>query len=360
MRIVVLFLAWITPALIAGALGWSGIWGAGSALVDYLIPIPVAGGVLHVPSFAVLSLLVLSSRGRASSSRSFVPWVAFGVAAAAMAAMLDFDRLNGWLFTDYVPSGSPVRFDGNPLLLFVITDAVWAGVFTLGIGQRPPARSWLLLPVVPLAVVAIAGFDYKLGGPVFEIGPRLPGSARGNQLRLIYTSAPYDETMLLKWLEEVALTPPWADPNTEHEAIVFTNSLQLLKWAWRDPDEVRGETAVATICRSEEDRSVVVHPGFYDCFADRETVDEALEGLAARKPTGLGREVDTWYALARFCDDVDVTQGDAHDIKSVGICIGMRRVFPEKLRRIAVNYGEDSPQFRFVRDEGAARGFRVP
>ena len=32
-----LVLAWITPAFIAGMLGWSGIWGAGSALVEYLI-----------------------------------------------------------------------------------------------------------------------------------------------------------------------------------------------------------------------------------------------------------------------------------------------------------------------------------
>ena len=45
--------AWVTPALMAGALGWSGIWGSGSAFGDYLIPVPVAGGALHVPSFAV-------------------------------------------------------------------------------------------------------------------------------------------------------------------------------------------------------------------------------------------------------------------------------------------------------------------
>ncbi len=360
MRTAVLILAWITPALIAGALGWSGIWGAGSALVEYLIPMPVAGGVLHVPSFAVLIVIVLSSRDWAGPSRSYLPLIAFGIAAAAMTAMLDFDRLNGWLFTDYVPSGSPVRFDGNTLFLFVMTDALWAGVFTLGIGQRPPARSWLALPAVPLAIVAIAGFDYKVGGPVFEIGPRLPGNARGDELKLIYTSVPYDETVLLEWLEASALAPPWCNPNTEHEAIIFTNSLQLLRWAWRDRDEVRGETAVATICRFEEDRSVVVHAGFYDCFAERETVEEALAGFAAREPTGLGRDIDTWFALARFCDGIDIAEGDPQDIRSVGICIGMRRVFAERLARIAANYGEDSPQYRFVRDEGAARSLTVP
>lgn len=49
-------IAWPLPALIAGALGWEGVWGSGSALVDYLIPIPVAGGSLHVPSFLFCGL----------------------------------------------------------------------------------------------------------------------------------------------------------------------------------------------------------------------------------------------------------------------------------------------------------------
>ena len=31
--------AWPLPALIAGALGWKGIWGSGSALVEFLIPL---------------------------------------------------------------------------------------------------------------------------------------------------------------------------------------------------------------------------------------------------------------------------------------------------------------------------------
>ena len=46
------------PALIAGALGWKGVWGSGSALADFLIPIPVAGGVLQVPTFLVRGLIV--------------------------------------------------------------------------------------------------------------------------------------------------------------------------------------------------------------------------------------------------------------------------------------------------------------
>ena len=66
-----LLVAWTLPPLIAAALGWEGIWGSGSALVDYLIPIPVAGGAFHVPSFLICTLAVarLPSLGDVGASR---------------------------------------------------------------------------------------------------------------------------------------------------------------------------------------------------------------------------------------------------------------------------------------------------
>ncbi len=66
-----ILIAWPLPALIAGALGWKGVWGSGSAFVDYIIPIPVAGGVLHMPSFALstIALFLLPSLGQAGASR---------------------------------------------------------------------------------------------------------------------------------------------------------------------------------------------------------------------------------------------------------------------------------------------------
>ena len=100
MRTAVLILAWITPALIAGALGWSGIWGAGSALVEYLIPMPVAGGVLHVPSFAVLIVLVLSSRDWAGPRRSLLPLIAGLLPAIATIAAFLISVMKGEGLTD--------------------------------------------------------------------------------------------------------------------------------------------------------------------------------------------------------------------------------------------------------------------
>ena len=58
-----LVFAWVLPAAIAGALGWRGIWGSRSAFGDYLLPLPMAAGFLHLLTLGgILGLLVLSRR----------------------------------------------------------------------------------------------------------------------------------------------------------------------------------------------------------------------------------------------------------------------------------------------------------
>src|SRR3970282_2853183 len=92
MRTIILVLAWITPAAIAGALGRSGIWGTGSAFLDYLIPFPVAGGIFHLPSFAVAAAIILSSRNLPAPLIRYLPLAAFAVFAGALALPLDLER----------------------------------------------------------------------------------------------------------------------------------------------------------------------------------------------------------------------------------------------------------------------------
>ena len=202
MHYVVLVLAWITPAAIAGALGWSGVWGAGSAFGDYLIPIPVAGGVFHVPSFVVAAGVILSSRNSTGHLARYLPVLAFSVLAAAVSLMLDFDRLNAWMFTNYEPSGSPVRFDENPLLLFIATDAFWVGAYALMSGYASPARSWFVLPLMPAAAVAISAFNYQTSGPVFEPGGRTYTRVRGEEIVTVFTSASYDAESFMNWIQQ--------------------------------------------------------------------------------------------------------------------------------------------------------------
>ncbi len=355
MHFMILILAWITPAVIAGALGWSGIWGAGSAFGEYLIPIPVAGGVFHVPSFVAAAGIILASRNSTRPLTRYLPVLAFGVLAVALCLMLEFDRLNAWLFTDYVPFGSPLRLDGNPLFLFVATDAFWVGTYALMRGFSSPSRSWFLLPLIPAAVVGLSALNYQTSAPVFEIGGSMHTRTRGEEIITVYTSESYDEAVFLNWVEQDRyFALPWFNVNSEHVAVLFTNSMHVVKWG--QFDQVEGESTVATICLYEEDRSIVPHLGYFDCFADRKTVEQELASLVASESTGLGNDIDFWYARVLLCDGVEIPEDAATDIARVGVCQGMVRVYPRNVNRFIEEYGEDSDQVSFVRAEAAARG----
>jgi len=356
MHYAVLILAWITPALVAGAVGWSGIWGTGSALGEYLIPIPVAGGVFHVPSFLVTAAIILSSRSGTGRMGAYLPVLGFAALVAALSLMLEFDRLNAWLFTDYVPHGSPLRLDGNPLLLFIATDAFWVGAYGLMRGFKPPARSWLVLPLIPAAVIGLNALNYQVSGPVFERGGMMYTGSRGEKVMTVYTSEPYDEAVFLEWLnEDPYFARPWYDANSEHTAVVFTNSMQMIEWG--QYERIESESTVATLCLYEEDRSIVPHSGFFDCFAERNTVEQNLAELVADNSTGLGRDIDFWYSRALLCDGVEVSESaDSLEIAQIDVCRGLIRSHQRTLDRFIQKYGEDSDQVKFVTDEASARG----
>jgi hypothetical protein len=355
MHLLILIFAWITPALIAGALGWSGIWGSGSALVEYLIPVPVAGGVFHVPSFVIAAGVILASRNAEGALTRFLPVLAFGALVAALSLMLEFDRLNAWLFTDYNPAGSPFRLDGNPFFLFIATDAFWVGVYAILRGFSAPKPAWLALPLIPAAIIGLNVADYRTSGPVFEFGGQMYGESRGQEILMVYTSASFDEALFLNWAEEGAhLHPPWLNVNSEHVAVYFTNSMQAVKWGRFD--QIDAESTVATLCLYEEDRSTVVHRGRYDCFADRSTVEQRLATLAEQNATGLGSDVDFWYARVLLCDGVETPESPATDIALTSVCQGMVRVYPRNIEQFTAKYGAESGQLSFVRATAAASG----
>ena len=354
MRTLVLILAWLTPPIIGGMFGWSGIWGGGSAFVDYIIPIPVAGGSLHVPSFIALAIFtVVVSKMHTPASRFMAPLI-FSVFAITLAAMLEFDRLSAWLFTDYQPAASPLRLDANPLFLFIASDAFWGGVYALKKCQAAPLKSWIAVPVMPVLMVVAVLFFQQASGPRFEVGTGFPGSERGEPTRMVYTSSPYDKALFQAWLEERSYSFPWNNINVEHEAIIFTRSMQTIKWGVRDSEVIQGPDTIATFCLYEEDESITAHQGYHDCFADREVFEETIARLLVTEAPGLGRDIDNWYANIRLCDDVDMNQTNS-DLARPSRCEGIYRVYQRDLERFIAKYGEDSPQVTFVREQAEAR-----
>jgi hypothetical protein len=90
----ILSLAWVTPAFIGGMLGWKGMWGAGNAFVEYLIPIPLAGGVFHVPSFIIAALVIVKLKDWPTQFANIVPLIALSILLVAQTMQLDFKDLN--------------------------------------------------------------------------------------------------------------------------------------------------------------------------------------------------------------------------------------------------------------------------
>lgn len=351
MRIALLLAAWLSPALIAGALGWTGIWGTGSALVEFLIPVPVAGGALHVPSFLVLLGVVLYLERRPSGAARLVAVGAFAGFLAALAAQVDVERLGGWLFTDYQPHGSPLRLEGNALLLFIATDAFWAGVYALAVAPAPPRAAWLAVPLAPLLVTGIAVLDYGTGAPVFTIGGTFQGDSRGQVTKVVYTSAAYEEPLLLEWLaSKPGFARPWLTPNAEHVALVFTKSLDAAKS--RRVDALQGANTVGTLCLYEDDQRIEAYPGFHDCFSGHETTLEALQRLTAAQQTGLGDDIDRWAAQLALCRGVEPPAERHFDIERVTLCGTLSRSFQRALQLAIRRYGEDSAQVAYLRATG--------
>ncbi len=344
MRVAVLVAAWLTPALLAGALGWTGIWGYGSGVTDLLIPLPVAGGALHVPSFLALAG-ALAALPRLSPPRArWLAITALAILGAALAGTVDAPRLGAWLTTDFVPTGSPLRLQANPLLLCVATDALWLAFACAATGAAPAPAGWLALPALAVAVGALRVAAPLAGDPVFTVGTPTPGPARGDLVVLVHAPGEYDEGRLRAWLDGPGRRLwPWDSVNDEHVAIVFTRSRQQVEW--HRIEAVAGPDTVATACLYEEDRSVILRRGYADCFAGHLTVAERLAALDAA--TGLGAEVDDWYRRHRLCAGVEVPPGTSgvalHDF------CRPRGPGPDRtLAELSARFGADSAQVAFV------------
>lgn len=353
MRLPILLFMWITPALVAGALGWTGIWGGSSAAVDYLIPIPVAGGAFHVPSF-VFAATVLATLGKwPESFARFIPLLAGAVFLAALALLLDFERLNAWLFTDYDPGRSPFRLGKNPLLLFIASDAAWVALYALFAGGALRPAYYLLLPLVPAAIIGTQAVVYQTTGPAFKSGYTRTIDKHGNTATLVYTSATYDETLFRQWWEQDnTITRPWNTPNSQHLAVLFTRSMQDVRYFNYD----NRENIVATFCVYEENPPLEAHAGYHDCFKGRVSFRENYGRSLDTTSTGLGREVDTWFAGARLCAGVAIPETGSPGNELIDLCHGLKANHAVLLERLSRQYGDDSRQVAFVQERGYLLG----
>lgn len=277
-------LAWPLPALVAGGAGWKGVWGSGSALVDYLIPLPVAGGALHVPSFALATVAVALMPRLKAIEIQRARFLALGAAIAG--ALMVFE----W------PSG---RVQQNPLGLFLLSDGALAFIVLSLSRQRPWLRVdllSLLLVAGPTALLATVLWRMSPNANDFNTGHAMQDASHTRTTIYVHTtlkpSSPGFRATAEAWAATHQHPKQWGD--VEEAALLFlTDRAASLAG---QPD-----AAFATLCQYEDDTPSRWVDGAGDCFAGRVSFAEQIKRAAAAQAADLPAEVRDYLGLKATC-----------------------------------------------------------
>lgn len=273
-------LAWALPALFAGALGWSTVWGGGNALVDYLIPIPVATGVLHVPSFVLLMVLVV--RGPQLSAKAAGRARAFAFGALLTGAVLLLPP-PGW------------RLSENPLGLFLAVDSAAALLCLVGASRQPGLRLdagvLLALLVVPALGAMVAWRTLGLGDDFVSGSSTLSGD---RALLSVEVEVRGDITRA----EMRRRAQAWA--MTIHDpAMKMGPEVAALRFRASEP-----AGAAALLCLYEDGTPSRWLSGGDDCLQGYTTFASRLAKHAAAQPPDAARELREHLAAQAACAEI--------------------------------------------------------
>ena len=314
-------LAWPLPALVAGALGWKGVWGSGSALVDYLIPIPVAGGVLHVPSFVICGLVVMAMPAAGDSAAGRMRAFLVGMALAGILMLLRLDDL--WLAMQTKSTRVGSLWQENPLGLFVLCDALVALAFTALASQRPWLRieiASLLLVLLPVTLPLGMAIKFSPAGQPFLPGTSRPGPTKTDAIEFVFTSLNVDSPDFRSRAEaHVATMHPRFSVNSDDMAVLFT----------RDLDAARSgnkSAAKATLCLYEDGTPARFLPGdaSAECFGSHVSFSERFEQASAARPAGEPPDIRSYMARRSVCAGVKTVGPDGStgglELSSMRLC----------------------------------------
>ena len=313
-----LALAWPTPALFAGALGWKGVWGSGSALADYLIPLPVAGGALHAMTFAAVSALLLSQKSWHARLQGLARGVLLGLALCGLALLLDLPAIHQAAGTDATLGRLP--WQKNPLGLFLLTDSLIAQLFVGAFNGRSPAgaREWgeslaaaVLLPA--LAAAALVAQDARTGKSFVLQGAR-PGPQRGDEELIVYSTLPVSSPAFRAQAEAFAAQwHPAKSVNSEDTAVYFLSSLQAARL--RDPKQ-----AQLTYCMYEDGTPARWLSGAGDCFSQHESFSERLARFLDAQDRRLPMPERLRLASEQACRDLTLPPDPLRELAATYFC----------------------------------------
>lgn len=314
-------LAWLLPALLAHALGWSGVWG-GAALPDLLWPLPVAGGALHVPSFVLCAVLVKLIPGASDRMAVRLQALLLGLALAGLLWLLRLDGMwVSWRSDGHWPGW---RWASNPVGLFLLCDATLALLVTARWPswsrlRDPVAAVLLAFPLVaPIAMAARSGLVTE----PFLMGHSRPGQVRGDEVLMIYTSldmqAPDFQHRALTWADRYH---PSRDLNADDTAVLFVDSLEAAQ---------RMETTRArhTLCLYEDGTPPLWSPGGQPdaCFR-HVSFQERLMAARAAQAAGRPEEVAAYLARSVACEATSSAHAGqsvpGREVSALHMCAGL-------------------------------------
>lgn len=293
--------AWLLPALLAAAFGWHGIWGSGSVITDFLIPLPVAGGVLHVPSFAAATAAVLLLPNLAPAAASRWRAVLIGAAIAGLLLLLNLQFILAALKTG---DAMPRIWDQNPLGLFLLSDALLALLFTANTPQRP----WMRLEVMTLLLLLLpSAWPLSMALPragavaavEFSAGTSQHGEQRGDEMLMVHTrldpAAPDFRARAEAWaMQPQAMAHPRFHVSAESQALLFTRDAEAARRM------ERGKVA-ATLCLYEDETPPRWMAGAGDCFSGHINFSGKVARAAAALPAEEAAELRWHLAATELC-----------------------------------------------------------
>lgn len=331
-----LVLAWPLPAVIAGAMGWSSVWGSSSALVDYLIPIPVAGGALHVPSFLVCGAILWHMPNVSAIAVGHMRAFLLGVALAGVLLLLKTDVI--WLAYKTQSSLPRELWQSNPLGLFFLSDALVATLLTLGAtrdGMRLNVVS-LMLAVMPVGLPMTISMQYSSAGKDFLPGAGRQGLARTDEVNMVFTSLDMNKPEFLRRAEEwVGPRHPRFLSNSDDAAYMFTRDLDAAR-------KFDTSKVVKTLCLYEDGTPPAWISGAAsnDCFESHISFSDRFDSAYTSRPASEPLDLKEYMARKDICVGVKTIgpSGDTGGIELSGmrICNGLlelrqslRKKYPE-------------------------------
>lgn len=314
-------LAWPLPALVAGALGWKGVWGSGGALADYLIPIPVAGGVLHVPSFAICGLIVMAMPAAGAVAAARMRALLIGLAGAGLLMLLRLDDV--WLAWQTHSTRVGSLWQENPLGLFVLSDALMALAFTALASQRPWLRievASLLVLLLPITLPLGMAMKYSPSGQPFLPGTSRPGPTKTDVIEFVFTRLNIDGADFRSRAEaHVAPMHPRFSVNSDDMAVLFTDKLDAARAGDRS-------AAKATLCLYEDGTPARFLPGdaSAECFGSHVSFSERYERAFAARPAGEPPDIKGHMARRAVCSGAKPVDPDGStgglELSSMRLC----------------------------------------